>query len=240
GSALSARCNVRLIDNYSHTEIILNLSSTTVIPFSITTDSASAAPARFMVIVRAENVLPVSSVEVKAFKKEAGVEVQWRVEDQTGIERYEVEKSTNGMQFQQSAMVVVRSSSALPQTYSWNDENIVAGNNFYRIKYIDKTQANRYSNQVCVNVSQIKSGITIYPNPVKDNTIHLSVTNMEKSVYSISIYNVAGEMVYVGSINHIEASKIYKIATGKVFNKGIYTFRMSNSKTTFSANIIFE
>ncbi len=48
-------------DNYLHKETVVNLSSVTLLPFSITTDSASFAANRFSVIFKTVRALPLSA-----------------------------------------------------------------------------------------------------------------------------------------------------------------------------------
>lgn len=159
-----------LKDAYLNLETLLNLADSTLIPFSLTADPASAAPDRFMIIFKAESVLPVNISDIRAYQKERGIQVEWLVRSEKSIDRYEVEKSADGSRFEKAGTINA-SSSALTKTYSWFDATPVNGENFYRIKVIEKAGNITYTKIVKVGFGN-GSSITVYPNPVKGNTLH--------------------------------------------------------------------
>ncbi|HEX8277414.1 MAG TPA: T9SS type A sorting domain-containing protein, partial [Segetibacter sp.] len=227
-------------DQYLNKETELDGSGETLLPFSITEDSASFAKNRFRIIFKAEQVLPIMISDVKAFKKASGIQVEWNVQEETAVEMYEVEKSINGQRFEKAGVVAVKANRNSIEVYSWYDEHVHDGNNFYRVKCIEKTGAIKYSSVVSVNIKKNEKSITIFPNPVSGNTINVRMDNIEKGIYTIAIYSNAGRKIYSGSINHNGTFGNYKIFTGKVVSSGNYKLQISNGDKTFIENVQFQ
>ncbi|MCW3110899.1 MAG: C-terminal target protein, partial [Segetibacter sp.] len=227
-------------DDFLQKETVIDLSKETLLPFSITSDSASFAPDRFSIIFKSSQVLPVIISDIKAFKKEAGIQVEWFVHTETGMNKYEIEKSINGRQFEKTGTVAARGNGSLPESYSWYDANVKSGNNFYRIKCIEKTGTIIYSNQVCINIVERNSLFTVFPNPFKGNAISVRMNNMEKSNYTVTLYNTMGQKIYTGMINYNGTFETFKIFTRKLIPKGNYKLQISNREKAFFENIIFE
>ena len=86
----------------------------------------------------AAGTLPVTFSSIKATKQYKNIDVEWKVANETGIEKYEVERSGDGKTFNGLDVEKVKTNSESAESYSWIDANPLPGNNFYRIKSIDK------------------------------------------------------------------------------------------------------
>ena len=236
GSNFSPWISASLKDAYSNTETPVDLASTTIIPF--TNDSASFAPGRFSVIFKAGGLLPLILTNVKAYQKDKGIQVDWKAQTETNIDRYEVEKSIDGHEFHSVTSVQAKGNNA--QTYNWFDPNVNSGNNYYRIKVTEKSLAIKYSQVVKINISKGCSSLTVFPNPVRGNVIGLQISNLDKGSYTISLYNNAGQKSYAGLIDHNGGSAIYSILTGRQLIKGIYSLHVSKGQTTIDKMVMVE
>ncbi len=239
-SNFSAEATAFVKDAYLHQQTPVDLSSVTLLPFSITADSASFAANRFSIVFKAGSTLPVTLTNVKAYQKDKGIQVDWTAEAEMNIARYEVERSVNGQQFDKVTAITAKGNNALTQTYGWFDENANAGNNFYRIKVIEKSGAIKYSPVVKVNIAERNSGITIFPNPVKGSVIGLQFSNMEKGRYSVMLYNDLGQKIYATGIDHTGRTGTYTIASGRLISKGTYTLQITKGDTTMTERVIAE
>ena len=103
--------------------------------FNINADAATASADRFKIAFRNATLLPVNFSSVKAYQKNNNIIVDWKVENEIAIEKYELEKSVDGKNF---ATVNVRQAimANTPANYSWEDLNVISGNKLYRIKSI--------------------------------------------------------------------------------------------------------
>ena len=65
--------------------------------------------------------------------------------------------------------------------------------------------------------------MTVYPNPLKDKTLNVSMENVAIGKYSVSIYNVLGEKMIEQTIVYEEGSASFALTINKKLVAGIYT-----------------
>ncbi|MES2891559.1 MAG: T9SS type A sorting domain-containing protein [Bacteroidota bacterium] len=209
-----------LEDSYTKTQQPLNLVGTSKVSFTVINNAASMAANRFRVVFKMANVLPVTYTSVKAKKQNQHVAVEWKVEHQENIKEYQVERSADGSSFAKvhTALPVATPAS----TYSWLDESPVNGSNFYRIRNVDRDGKVQYSNVVEVTMASESPAFSVYPNPVVDNTIGLKISNLSKGTYHLNLINMAGQVLFTKTIQHVGGSNLQKIATGVQLSTGMY------------------
>lgn len=227
-------------DSYLHKETPFDLSSVTLVPFSIdTTVPNSFAKDRFSIVFKAGNTLPVTITNVKAYQKDKGIQVDWTAHTEKNTDRYEIERSVDGHQFEKVNSVIARNNNAGAEIYGWFDANANTGNNFYRIKVAEKSGVIKYSEVVKVNIASGNGTFTVFPNPVKGNVIQVQLSNVEKGRYSAVLYNNLGQKLYLGIIEHTARSATYRILPGRLI-KGTYTLQIIKGDTTMTERVIVE
>lgn len=78
-----------------------------------------------------------------------------------------------------------------------------------------------------------ESAISLYPNPVKDK-LNISITNVDLSGTTISIYNVSGQVVYSSKVI---SNDILEINTTNLSN-GVYVVKMINNNNQYISKFI--
>jgi hypothetical protein len=187
-------------DNYLHTSTLLDTyGSITNIDFSVTADPASADPFRFTIVIITARPLPVNITKFAATQQAKNIALEWKVSNQLNMLKYEVERSTNGINFTTAAVQSAIAGNSY--TYNWVDEHTTTGNNFYRIRCVGITGSTSYSTIVNVKMGSDFSGINIYPNPVINNIIALQFTGMQKGIYNLRLLSSMGQVLFTNSIN---------------------------------------
>ena len=229
-----------LIDNFTGTRSAISVTNTTVIPFTVTADPLSAAPNRFMVVFGAQGPLPITISSVRAYQKNPGIEVEWVMQGETDMDRYEVERSADGSSFSKVATVASLGNSSQAVNYNWFDASPLPGNNFYRIKSIDKAGKIKYSTIVKVSISKGIEGITVYPNPVNGNDFGLQLNNMAKGTYTITLTNKLGQQVYATSLEHAGGSATITIETKYNLPNGVYDLQVNGLGQKMNSKVVKE
>ena len=157
---------------------------------------------------------------MKAYQRNEGISVEWNVANETGIKKYEIEKSGDGVMFILSGAVDAKNSRV--NNYKWVDVLAEEGYNYYRIKSIDLNGKLQYSKIVQVFISKRNQEITIYPNPVINGIINLQFVNQPIGVYHIRLANKAGQMFVSKEINHPVDIGTEKIEINANAAHGIY------------------
>ena len=85
-----------LEDNYLHTTTPLNLNGSTTIDFSIVNIPGSYSSDRFRIVFTPSFVMPLRITSVKAYQKDKNIAVEWKVENESNMKEYNVEKSVDG------------------------------------------------------------------------------------------------------------------------------------------------
>ena len=153
-------------DTYLKTKTPLNLEGTTDVNFTAGVAGSSAANRFRIVFKQPAGPLPVTFTNLKAYEKNGDIAVEWKVENESNMVEYEVEKSTDGNKFSKAATTPALNGAA--NQYSWLDKNPVTGYNYYRIRSVDKNGKTSYTQVVKVNISTGIPIISIYPNPIEN------------------------------------------------------------------------
>jgi hypothetical protein len=208
-----------LEDNYTHTSTPLNLNGSTIVNFNTENISGSYAADRFRIVFTPALVLPLSFTSIKAYRNNEDIAVDWRVENESNLKQYDVQKSVDGNHY--ATANTVAANNAILSNYNWLDVNPSKGYNYYRIKSVDINGKMEYSKVVKVLIGTIKQAITVYPNPVIDGIIHLQFMNQLSGTYEVRLLNNEGQIISSKQIQHTEGSSTETLLTDKDIH-GIY------------------
>lgn len=222
-----------LKDNYTNTTTLL--TSGTSISITVDANTASYGNARFELAIRANIALSNTFINVSASQKNNGIEVNFITSNEANVASYQVQKSTNARSFSK----ILALSANGTNNYSCFDASINQGDNYYRIKSIDKNGNITYSNTVKVKIGSKDSEFSIYPNPVKGNTINLQMMNIKKDTYNIKVVNSLGQQITSKQINHNGGSATQTISIGNV-PVGKYNLLITNGTTIITKTVIVE
>ena len=242
--AFDPSLTAELVDNYTGTRTPIDLSSNTTITFNVNTAIAgSKATNRFYIVFNPTAPLPVTLNNIRAYEvppsggRGSGINVDWSVSQQINMDRYEVERSLTGANFNRSATVAATATNGAAN-YTWFDANPNQGANFYRIKMIDRNGAHGYSQVVKVVIGKGAPAITVYPNPITGNTVTLQLTNLDKGSYTVSLINKLGQEVYNSKISHAGGSATQSIELDRKLAQGTYQVKVTGDGGTFTMQVI--
>jgi hypothetical protein len=227
-----------LIDSFTNTSTPILLGDTsTIVNFTVTTAPASYAAQRFSIIFT-EAPGSVTYTSVTATQENKNIAVEWVVDNQLNINKYVVEKSTDGTNFYPVDTTLATTNSS--STYDWLDVTVAIGDNYYRIRSIDNTGAVTYSKTVDVVLGKgIIAGIQIYPNPVTNGTVELQMNNVPVGEYGIKVIDPSGQVVLTETISQGASSENHAILLNKDLAKGIYILEVMHPDKTVT-KINFE
>ncbi len=155
------------------------------------------------------------------------IRLRWEAETDQQHDYFEIEKSSNGSNFAS----IGRGPALVP--YQAIDASPFIGNNFYRIKQVDKNGTITYSNTIIVYYSPVSSNVSVYPNPVSD-ILHIKVNFKAADQYSIDITDLAGRKVHEEKIATGEAIREMSINL-KHLAAQLYVLTIRNSKNEIIA-----
>ena len=211
-----------LEDKYLKTSVPISLQGNTKINFTITADAASAAADRFRIVF---NRNTVSSLQADAVVQKTDVEIQWNIAPGAVINRYEVERSKDGIFFEKVATVKTNNRVALPAKYKWIDVAPVPALYQYRIRAVNEFDEAIYSEPVQADLQNGVPFAKVYPNPVMDGIIRLQMNSMPAGAYKATLADGSGKVLQVQSFRYNANTATVEIA-GKALSAGVYLLEL--------------
>jgi hypothetical protein len=155
--------------------------------------------------------------------------VTWGTEQEVNSLKFDVERSTNGIQFTKIGEQQAAGNSSTLKTYNFIDAKPETGFNYYRIKQIDSDGSVHYSAIVKVLHTQNIKEAFIAPNPVVDviNLVEPIATNIN----TLEVYDSKGTLILrkvVNSAVQLYSLPVTNLPTGK------YVLKINYEKSTKS------
>jgi hypothetical protein len=221
--------NAVLEDKFLNTQTPVDMTqdARTKYNFSTTANAASLAQDRFRILFTG-GVLPLHLTSLKAYEKAGGVSIEWKVENESGIKTYELEKSTNGQSFQKLATLSARSSAGTQVYESFDGQP--APVNYYRVKLVGITGEVKYSPIAKVVLQGSRPAIAVYPNPASGGILQLQLQNKPAGTYTITLYNSAGQRMAQQTIGHPGGSATEMIRLDASLPAGIYHLEVKDEQ----------
>jgi hypothetical protein len=133
----------------------------------------------------------------------------------------------DGSQFTSLTTLTARGAAG-EQAYGYMDGQPSAINR-YRIKMTGVNNDVKYSSVVQVQLQKGNETVSLYPNPSTGGTVNLSLQNMPRGSYTVSLFNMAGQVVMSKAIRHNGGSTTEIIVTGEGMAPGAYTLQVKHS-----------
>lgn len=212
-------------DTYTDTKTPLNADGDTQLDFNVTSVAASKAANRFRVVFKEMQTMPVTFTSIKANAAKTTISVNWKVENQSNLKEYVVERSADGKNFSQVATLPATKTNAFE--YNWLDQQPQTGVNFYRVKSVDLNGKKAFTSIVKGQISGISTSINVYPNPAVNANLNIQLNNEPAGIYYVRLVNQLGQVMVSEKINHTAGSNVEKIEWNKETARGIYDLQIS-------------
>jgi|GEM_PF-4939910 len=183
------------------------------------------SPAKFT------SVVPVKLINFTASLKNNVVDVSWLTTQEINTALYEIEKSTNGIDFSKIGSVNSKGVRNSMNDYSFPDFSVNQSKNYYRLKIIDND--GKYTYSYIVTISKTKNTLlTVYPNPAKD----LLFVNYEfQKGTTIQVVDLMGQVLLS---KEIASNTLHSFIDISKLNAGNYFLKIisQDNKQTVSFN----
>ena len=136
--------------------------------------------------------LPLTLGTFTVTKNGSNALIQWTTLQETDIDKFVVEKSTDGVNFVTLGEVPATGNSNTLQQYQFTDTDLVNGTNYYRLRIIDINGFFSYSPIRKINGDGNDFTISIHPNPITQGLLYIS-TPVNTS--RIELHDVSGRLI---------------------------------------------
>ena len=141
------------------------------------------------------NNLPALLMSFSAANNNNAGELSWTMENQTGCKWFVIERSASASGFD-SIGVVIGTNNTHTTDYTFTDNHMLSGNNYYRLRQVDVDGVSKYSKIVSVYNSDVAvdKKIQLYPNPAVA-TLNYSLNSPAASHATVMVYTMTGVLV---------------------------------------------
>jgi hypothetical protein len=157
------------------------------------------------------------------------VSLKWTTASENNSDNFIVERSTDGVQFENIGTVKAAGMSSSPLNYSWVDRNPVKGIAYYRLKQIDNAGKSSSSETVKVVFNNSKPGnIEIEnfgPNPFA-NSFRVNYNITKDGPVRFQFVNTKGEVLHSSEVNNEKGSHRFEYNEGAALSQGIYFLKI--------------
>ena len=211
--------------------------------YSIPSVSLAANSASSVSIVSTTGLvpLPVRFIGFNAVRNKDKALLNWSVAEESSItDRYEVLRSTNGVDFTSIATIKSFNNGRSSNSYSFTQESLSSiltkGVIYFRIKQIDKDGKFVYTDikNIRLSVKGLIAGV--YPNPIKQSTT-LTFDLAEDSRVIYSLTDAAGKTIETYQVQGFKGSNIKSLNLGK-YAAGAYTLKVQAGDDVITLPIV--
>ncbi|RYG54619.1 MAG: T9SS type A sorting domain-containing protein [Chitinophagaceae bacterium] len=226
------------IDRHLNSSTPISLTDTSRLSLDISTEVNSMANNRFMVIFEMKQVEPFQFINVAAWAESNGTNsIRFKVNHESGVLNYTLEKSYNGRQFTNEATVTSNGSntSVVHITSDHDPRNIT----YYRIR-ANLQSGPEYSETVKVH-RKIRPVFVAFPNPAKaGEKISITLENSTDGNYELTIKNSSSQLLHREWIAFSGKNKSHAI-NGWRFAPGTYFLTLTGENgSPVSTRIVIQ
>lgn len=149
--------------------------------------------------------IPVTCGGFSAAASNNSIRVLWKTLTEVNSKGFNLQRSVDGINFENIAWINAQGNSTSAQSYTFNDNNIINGNKYYyRLQEIDISGSGKYICDILLVKTAAKNDqVYLYPNPVGNivnltgaaGYIYLAITDMSgRKLKEMNLVNAGGTL----------------------------------------------
>jgi hypothetical protein len=185
--------------------------------------------------------LPVKFLGFNVIKKNNDGLLTWQIENESSTtDRYEIERSLNGVDFKKVYSVAAKNNGRSSNSYDLTDLNLPAlrsaGIFYYRIKQVDKDGKFLYTGVKNLRLTTKSMVVAIYPNPIK-NFANLTIDLVQDANATVTINDASGKQIQNIEMSLFKGANIKKINMGTLA-AGSYILQVQTADQTETIPVV--
>ncbi|MEO7314397.1 MAG: T9SS type A sorting domain-containing protein [Ginsengibacter sp.] len=185
-------------------------------------------------------VLESAMTEFTGVVRKSEVLLSWSVLNNNQINYFEVEGSTDGINFSPLKKVYSKPSDFPVATYSLSDASMILKSNvmYYRVTMRSRTDKVSYSKAIRFSTDENPAGgIKISPNPVIDH-MQISIFSAAEQHIMLSIYNATGKLMYTIKNTLPKGNSILNVSEVKNWPRGVYSVKVISDNNILVSKMV--
>ncbi|HEY0677310.1 MAG TPA: T9SS type A sorting domain-containing protein [Chitinophagaceae bacterium] len=163
--------------------------------------------------------------------------LKWTVEQSADINYFEVERSTNGLQF--SAIGRITASADISEYTAYdNIQKLGTPYVFYRVRMKNKNGSGKYSKTVRLALPAVlKTTVSINPNPVR-NVMNVNFASTANKALLLTIHDAEGKLMHTIRASVMKGNSTLNLTGFDKWPKGIYVVKAVLGEEIFVERVI--
>ncbi len=196
-------------------DFVTNVFQTSNVFWGSTGSTGGAANQHYVCPPATLIALPIELVRYSSLCNSGNVELIWATVSELNNDYFTIERSIDGVSFEEVGVVMGAGNSDNLIKYSWVDKSPLPTVNYYRLKQTDFDGEFSYSTLKAATCTQ-DVGFGIYPNPAEERLILSSALEVE---LKYQIVSMDGRMVMQGHFIGGERIDVSGLTSGAYFVK---------------------
>ena len=185
------------------------------------------------------DVLPVNLVSFQGnINKNNKVALQWRVENNTTTDQFEVQRSNDGIEFKTIGIVFASEKNGI-EDYMFYETISSFNKVMYRLKMIDKQKAVSYSKILVfqTKLTTNNNSIKIIGNPVNDKLTFNYTTYISQTI-DVKVYDMSGRVMMSNKVTSLEGNNMISFPLASTLKASMYLVEVNSGTETQTAKFI--
>ena len=175
-------------------------------------------------VISSNITLPTTLTYFRSAQNAGNVLLTWQTQTEINTDHFDVEAATDGQIFSYLGTVPSAGTSSVPKNYSYQQNNVPVGDDYYRIKQVDKDGRCTFSQVTRETISDNHTEIFIYPNPASG--IAVVKHPQAKAGDKLELYSPTGKKM---STQSLQPGSLETTVDLTSYPKGNYFFMLSCS-----------
>ncbi len=131
---------------------------------------------------------------------------KWTVDPGFGWDYFDLQRSTDGLQFISIGTEAATDNNAIAENYSYTDISPAQGINYYRLAMVNAVGVIAYSRIGILRFGEPSCPVILYPIPTRD-ILHISAPGISEA-RDIDLISVTGQVLQSRSISRLDGSNL--------------------------------
>ncbi len=180
--------------------------------------------------------LPIELASFDVHTIERKIEVMWTTTSEFNNDFFSIQRSEDGIVYEDIAQITGSGFTTKPVNYSWIDDDPLFGRSYYRLKQTDFDGTSEIFEPIAVEATSLMDGkLTIASNPVnKGDKVRIITSANNDEVLTITISDMLGNMI----LNDQFARAEYEFHLNEYIDSGIYYVTVSSINSIETARLV--
>lgn len=183
------------------------------------------------------NPLPIELTSFTGTCEEDGTaQLQWTTASENNSKEFIVQRSTDGVHFENIAVIAASGFSNQPRNYSITDSSVVAATNYYRLIELDYEGKSTIYSIILVKCREVYGIHVFYHDP----KIVLEVNSDKDKSVAIHVFEISGKLLHQESKSVTRGYNRFNLDIQNKLADGIYIIQLSDGLNVSSDKVIIH